>query len=499
MSPALLLVAALQIAPSSELLDFSATWCGPCQQVKPTVERLRREGFPIREVDVDRQRDVAQRFGVKAMPTFVLIVEGQEVARVEGYQSEASLRAMLAKIPRPKLEPTTKTVEAEPEKKPFFTPPWGRKPKPPAEPPQFDDRAEIRPQSPDSVTPSRAVAPSAAQDPLQTVVRIRVKDERGTDFGSGTVIGSLNGKALVLTCWHIFREFGESAVVEVDLFPNGPDGPVATFPGRLIKGDEAADVAVVGVNGCGTLPVSPIAARSHLLNEGDHVFSVGCGEGKVPTKLQHTITRLNPYEGPETTECTGEPVVGRSGGGLFDTKGRVIGVCFAANRAEKKGVYVGLAEIQKLIESAGYAALIPAAQATQVAVREEKAATLGDGQTNLAQTKPLSIGSELSEAPETDELAAAEPPPAARAATGGLDIPAGMEATIILRPRNQLNAPSKVIVINNVSNRFRRYLTGELDPRPVETGLRVPVAVGQASGHRTARVALLSRVFNNRR
>lgn len=499
MSPALLLVAALSAAPTSELLDFSATWCGPCQQAKPFIQQLRREGLPVREVDVDRQRDVAQRFNITAMPTFVLVIDGREVDRVVGYrpgETEADLRRLVAKIPPAKTDPTSKTVEAEPEKKPWFTPPWNRKSNPPpTEPPQFEEPAVVRGQPVDVAGPAKAVAPSAAQDPLQTIVRIRVKDARGTDFGSGTVIGSLEGKALVLTCWHIFREFGESATVEVDLFPNGPNGPVATFPGRLIKGDQAADVAVVGVAGCGALPVSPIADRGHAPKEGDHVFSVGCGEGKSPTKLQHSVTRLDPYEGPHTTECTGMPVVGRSGGGLFDTKGRVIGVCFAANRAEEKGVYVGLEEIHELLESAGYAALVPAPTATQVA---DNSVAPDSGDTG-------NIFDSLGEATPATSVAAVSSPtiekpraaPAVRAEAAPSELLGEMEATVILKPRNQPNAATQVIVINNVSNRFRRYLTGELDRRPVETGLRVADVADRPAAQ--MRVALLSRVFDNRR
>jgi thiol-disulfide isomerase/thioredoxin len=499
MSPALLIVAALGAAPASELLDFSATWCGPCQQAKPFIQQLRRQGLPVREVDVDRQRDLAQRFSITAMPTFVLVVEGKEVDRVVGYKpgvTEPELRRLLAKIPPAKTEPTSKTVEAEPDKKPWFTPPWSRKSEPPAaEPPKFEEPAVVRGQPVDVAAPAKAAAPSAAQDPLQTVVRIRVTDERGTDYGSGTVIGSLEGKALVLTCWHIFRAFGESAKVEVDLFPEGPNGPVKTFPGRLIQGEQEADVAVIGVAGCGKLPVSPIAGSDHAPKEGDHVFSVGCGEGKQPTKLQHSVTRLDPYQGPHTTECTGVPVVGRSGGGLFDTKGRVVGVCFAANHAEEKGVYVGLAEIHKLLDTAGYAALVPDEQPAQVAA----------GVPSSSGPAADNVFDNLGAAATVPEVAVVNPSAPkqtsgatpARPAAVSSDLLGEMEATIILKPRNQPNGATQVIVINNVSNRFRRYLTGELDRRPVETGLRVPVSEAADRVQPKARVALLCRVFDN--
>ncbi|HEX6986484.1 MAG TPA: trypsin-like peptidase domain-containing protein, partial [Planctomycetaceae bacterium] len=462
------------------------------------------------------------------IPAFVLVVNGREAGRVVGAQSEVTLRQMLAKIPA-----ATAVAEAEPapKRKKWFDVLSGRKDPPAAEPPQFaeaeSDPPVYRGQPPEEPSaPAAPAAPPAAQNPLETAVRIRVKDERGIDFGSGTVIGSRDGRALVLTCYHIFREFGETAAVEVDLFPNGPDSEPQTLPGKLIRHDEQADVALVVVTGCGVLPVSPIAGPDHFPKERDLVFSVGCGEGKAPTKLQHVVTRLNPYQGPGTTECTGMPVVGRSGGGLFDAKGRVIGVCFAADREDERGVYVGLAEIHKLLEQANFAALIPAPGGDQFA--QVEATVEPSAEEAAPPSADLGPFAEAAATPKaTPPADAGEPRP--RVTTGAdadalaaIDAGEEMEATVILRPLNKPGAPSEVIVINKVSNRFRRYLKGELDSRPVETSLRMPVRgldrsrlvtadlllaaaapeayVRSAASRRPAAyVALLARVFDNHR
>jgi hypothetical protein len=95
------------------------------------------------------------------------------------------------------------------------------------------------------------------------------------------------------------------------------------------------------------------------------------------------------------------------------------------------------------------------------------------------------------------EKAPAGPP--ARSAIVSPALLGEMEATIILKPRNQTDAATQVIVINNVSDRFRRYLTGELDRRPVETGLRVAGEDATVRPVAKVRVALLSRVFDNHR
>src|SRR5579871_3594896 len=50
------------------VLDFTASWCGPCQQISPTVSRLERQGYPIRKVDVDTNRDLVRRFNIQSIP-----------------------------------------------------------------------------------------------------------------------------------------------------------------------------------------------------------------------------------------------------------------------------------------------------------------------------------------------------------------------------------------------------------------------------------------------
>jgi thioredoxin-like negative regulator of GroEL len=75
-----------------EVLFFNATWCGPCRQMKPIVTDLRRKGYHLRDVDVDRHRELAQKYGVSAVPTFVFLENGSEVNRFSGGTSAEHLR-----------------------------------------------------------------------------------------------------------------------------------------------------------------------------------------------------------------------------------------------------------------------------------------------------------------------------------------------------------------------------------------------------------------------
>ncbi len=55
-----------------EVIVFSATWCGPCQRAKPIVEWLRTKNVIVLEYDIDQWQWVAQRYGITAVPTFIL-------------------------------------------------------------------------------------------------------------------------------------------------------------------------------------------------------------------------------------------------------------------------------------------------------------------------------------------------------------------------------------------------------------------------------------------
>lgn len=68
------------------VIDFFATWCGPCKRIAPTFEKL-AEAFPnvtFLKVDVDEAPELVNTFDVSAMPTFVFLKDGNEVKRVEG-------------------------------------------------------------------------------------------------------------------------------------------------------------------------------------------------------------------------------------------------------------------------------------------------------------------------------------------------------------------------------------------------------------------------------
>lgn len=79
------------------LLDFWATWCGPCKMIAPIVEEIasERNDILVGKVDVDTQLALAHEFHVVSIPTLVVLEGGEELNRTIGYQSKEELLALL--------------------------------------------------------------------------------------------------------------------------------------------------------------------------------------------------------------------------------------------------------------------------------------------------------------------------------------------------------------------------------------------------------------------
>lgn len=74
------------------LVDCYADWCGPCRMLEPTVEALAAESpATVAKVDVDRLPHLAQRFGVRGVPTIVFYVDGRPEERLVGVQDRQTL------------------------------------------------------------------------------------------------------------------------------------------------------------------------------------------------------------------------------------------------------------------------------------------------------------------------------------------------------------------------------------------------------------------------
>ena len=79
------------------LLDFWASWCGPCRMVAPTVEEIASERTDIKvgKVNVDEQGELAQAFGIMSIPTLVVMKDGKIARQEVGFRQKAEILDML--------------------------------------------------------------------------------------------------------------------------------------------------------------------------------------------------------------------------------------------------------------------------------------------------------------------------------------------------------------------------------------------------------------------
>ncbi len=452
--------AAVAPAPKPDpatLLCFQAEWSSPCQEMTPRLNLLSKKGYPIQIIDIDKNRFMAQRYNVTAVPAFILVNgSGDQFARTEGAKAADDLAQFFNEN---RTLMNAKPARSEPI---------------PAGEPSF-------------------AAPELIPRPWETVVRVKNHlSGKEWGFASGTVIASTPEAAYILTVDHAFRnKDGRKFAIgkplpklSVDLF----DGKLRSknpaqltcitrdLSAELVAIDHAEKFALLRIRPGRVLPVTPLVAATWKAVKGMNLYTTGCSHGEDATAWNTQIldprVKMNDNESGsfDTIKCQYQPAEGRSGGGLFTTEGYLVGICNFADPNEHVGLYRGPDFLASLAQS-----LFKGVNGTDLDLDRLQAHS---PRTTLIPGRPVPAGQ------GTPQVAAPVPDPRLVNLERKLDriierlgqAPAAepfLEAPAVVEPEIQ----GEVIVPGPP------VVTGSADPQPgIDDGIVVPLSPEQVQG-----------------
>ncbi len=182
--------------------------------------------------------------------------------------------------------------------------------------------------------------------------------------GSGTIVGTKDGNAIIITAGHLFQGMPKNSPIHVDIFDNTLNKN-KNIPGKLIAIDynnADRDLALISIplQNIGSVSPSKIASVGYNLGITDSIITAGCTKGADCTLEAGRIMAIDKFLGESTIEARVFNDFGRSGGGMFSSRnGNLIGVCQSSANpgvrgSNQEGLYGGISYIQKFLQQKGY-------------------------------------------------------------------------------------------------------------------------------------------------
>jgi S1-C subfamily serine protease len=300
------------------LYDFYAERCPACREMSAAIDQLAADGYAVERIDVDRQPALARQYAVTSIPCFVVVEGGNEIERIVG---RTSIERLKLKLHRSTAPPRLTAPQRE----------SGGNQSPPERRPHPAWRYE------------KPVGHRAA------VVRIFCRDDvRTRSIGSGTLVRWGAKKIVVLTARHVVAD---ARKIVVELFNK------KTCEAHVLKVDAVWDCAVLELQ---REPEGVVAAEVELgpqamQHEGSRLESCGYGpDGKLAANsglfLGYKRSTQTPNGPDDWFEISGHARPGDSGGGVFNERGRLVGVLWGTNGEVVVGVQAG--RLHRLLDAA---------------------------------------------------------------------------------------------------------------------------------------------------
>ena len=289
-------------AGNAILLNFYADWCGACRSMAATVDDLAQAGYAVERINIDKQPELARRYGVRAIPCCIIVERGREIDRVTGVTTIERLTLKLAA----KNERGVNGLVPHPAWR--YERPTGYR------------AAVVR-----IFCYARATGSASAMQPIRAI-------------GSGALV-RWNDRVVVLTARHVV-EAAKRIVVELSTGKR--------HEARVLKIDAVWDCAVVELSGPpeGVSPAELELGNAAMQQVGNRLESCGYGpDGRLACNsgLFRGYKRCGQRpQGPDDwMVLSGHARQGDSGGPVFNERGRLVGVLWGTDGEEVVAVQAG--------------------------------------------------------------------------------------------------------------------------------------------------------------